>query len=161
MHSDQDRSEIIDPIYLPFAKADLHRHFLVDADRQVRYFEESADRYHKFLAAHPKRNGVPLREARGPCQIEKDERFWTAATLKHLVDSPRSVEVLCKLLSNAFGERPPLVGLPDWPSCLAGGVALILEASLASPPLYVEWLRENLPLQHLVPYVLSHPLIPD
>jgi hypothetical protein len=74
----------------------------------------------------------------GPCQIEKDERFWTATVLMKLIKAPNRVEVLGALLSRAFGSRPPLAMFDDWQLCLTGDLQLALEASLPSPPFLLQ-----------------------
>src|SRR5262245_41393850 len=144
-------SEVIDPIYLPFTRDELRAHFLVDADGQIGYYERSARDYRDFVAKHPVRDGIPISESRRPCQIEKDERFWTATAMKRLIAAPSGLEAALK---SAFGECPPLPDLDDWSKCLTGRLQLVLEATLPSPASYVEWLRKNLPSRHLVPYVL-------
>jgi hypothetical protein len=143
--------DIIDATYLPFTDEELRRHFLRGADEQLRHFTESACRYHEFL----NENNLQVRQdqARGPCQIEKDERFWTATALMKVIGAPDPVHVLTSLLSQAFGPRPPLVAFDDWQSCLTGELRLALEASLPSPPSYCGWLRENGSGCHFIPYV--------
>jgi hypothetical protein len=90
----------------------------------------------------------------GPCQIEKDERFWTAAALIRLIKAPNRVDVLASLLAQAFdSRRPSLAIFDDWHSCLTGNLQLALEASLPSPPSYCSWLRGNGSGQHFIPYV--------
>ena len=143
--------DIIDATYLPFTEDELKGHFLRGADEQLRHFTESARRYHEFLNENNLQ--VPQDQARGPCQIEKDERFWTATALMKVIGAPNPVHVLTALLSQAFGPRPPLVAFDDWQSCLTGELRLALEASLPSPPSYCSWLRENGPSQHFIPYV--------
>jgi len=143
--------DIIDTTYLPFDEGELKDHFLRGADEQLRHFRESARSYHEYLNT----NNPPVRQdrARGPCQIEKDERFWTATAFMKMIKAPNRVEVLGALLSQAFGSRPPLGMFDDWQSCLTGDLQLTLEASLPSPPSYCSWLRENGSGQHFIPYV--------
>jgi hypothetical protein len=154
MHESQNPSPVIDKTYLPFTADELHSHFLVDAEGQIAYFQKSAQRYHEFLTTWPDRNGIPISKARNPCQIEKDERFWTATTLKRLVDSAAGRQTFTKILSRTFGDQPPFQDFADWRSCLDGRLQLVLEATLPSPPSYVQWLRDNLSGRHLIPYVL-------
>lgn len=147
-----DPQVVIEPTYLPFTPDDLLQHFLKDAAGQVKYFRLSAQRYRDFLKSNPDRRGIPLGNAKTACQIEKDERFWTATTLKHLVDSERCTEILIELLSRTFGSVPP-INLPDWETCLHGDLKLVLEATLPSPESYKSWIRENVAQRHLIPYV--------
>jgi hypothetical protein len=88
-------------------------------------------------------------------QIEKDERFWTAASLRHLFDHPNRESSLATLLSRAFGEEPPVDGIETWEECLAGDLALYFEAQMPSPGAYVDWLRQNLAERHCIPYVFD------
>jgi hypothetical protein len=149
---DIQMSGIIDATYLPFTEDELRPHFLRGPDEQISHFTESARRYHEFF----NENNLDVRQdrARGPCQIEKDERFWTATALKKLVEAPDGVDLLAALLSKAFDSpRPPLAAFDDWRNCLTGNLHLALEASLPSPPSYCSWLRENGSRQHFIPYV--------
>lgn len=59
------------------------------------------------------------------------------------------------LLEGAFGGTPPIDDIATWNDCISGDMSLVLEAALPSPSLYVNWLREHIGLQHLVPYVLD------
>ena len=145
--------DIIDATYLPFTEDELRRHFLRGPDEQLRHFTESAHSYHEFLKANANNLAVRQDRARGPCQIEKDERFWTATVLMKLIKAPNRVEVLGALLSRAFGSRPPLAMFDDWQLCLTGDLQFALEASLPSPPSYCSWLRGNGSGQHFIPYV--------
>jgi hypothetical protein len=142
---------IIDATYLPFTENELRRHFLRGPDEQLRHFTKSADSYHEFLS---KGNlAAPQHIARGPCQIEKDERFWTATALKKLVEAPDHADRLVELLSQAFGPRPPFDVFDDWQSCVNGEMQLALEASITSSPSYCIWLKEHGSGQHFIPYV--------
>lgn len=155
MNDRQNESSVIDPVYLPFTAEQLGRHFLEDKDGRVAYYQGSAERYKKFRVKRQDPLGIPITEARYPCQIQKDERFWTAASLKQLVDSPDVAGALEDVLRRAFGARPPIPAFSDWGSCLEGDLRLVLEPSLRSPRLYVNWLKENLAGRHLIPYVLG------
>jgi hypothetical protein len=146
-------SGFIDATYLPFTEVELKRHFLRGADEQLRHFVDSADRYHKFRLDHKGDLRVRQDRARAPCQIEKDERFWTATALMKLIGAPDRVHVLTVVLTQAFGARPALVAFDDWESCLTGDLRLALEPSLPSPPSYCAWLREHGSSQHFIPYV--------
>jgi hypothetical protein len=138
---------------LPFTTEQLREHFLQGAEDHIRYYVSSARRYHAFLADRPSRDGIPFSEAAGPCQIEKDERFWTAATLLTLFHHAESRGCLATLLAGAFGAAPPVVGLDTWEACLAGPLHLSFETVLPSPPAYTEWLRAHTEERQLIPYV--------
>ena len=88
----------IDATYLPFSTEVLREHLakadselfesaLGDPDsdetKRVGYYEASARRYHEFLESEKwaKRKGMAVSAMKRPRQIEKDERFWTAACL--------------------------------------------------------------------------------
>ncbi len=147
--------DLIEPTYLPFTPSELRPHFLADAERHLAYFQDSARRYLEFVSSRSDLAGIPISEAQMPRQIEKDERFWTATSLKRLLESPRRTDALISLLVEAFGESPPFDGLRTWKACVSGELRLVLEAALPSPETYVSWLRDNLGSRHLIPYVLD------
>jgi hypothetical protein len=147
--------KVIDPNYLPYSEEDLRPHFLVDVDGHLAYYRRSAERYRRFIVENSKLAGIPLTIAKGPRQIEKDERFWIVATLKHLFDSPKRTSALVDLLSKAYGEHPPIDDLGTWKKCVSGELRLFFEAQLPSPGVYVSWLRDNLSHRQLIPYVLD------
>lgn len=148
-------NDIIDPLYLPFTPDDMKQHFAHQADKQLSYYVASADRYHSFMRGHSETEGIPLSEARRPRQIEKDERFWAATALKRLHDSPKRVESLTRVLSDAFGLTPPVEGIGSWDECLSGDLRLFFEVCLPAPKSYTAWLRTNLARRQLIPYVLD------
>ena len=144
---------VIDPMYLPFTREQLRQHFTGSAGRHLSQFEESATRYRAFLQKHPDLTNVGLTEARKPRQIEKDERFWTAACLKALYEHPRFKLQLTRLLCQLYGATPPLDGLATWNDCLTGDVHLYFEARLPSPQTYVTWLSAHVTERQIVPYI--------
>jgi len=155
---------VLHPIYMPVEEERLREHFAqvrvrgqcVDtADLHIPQFQKSIERYEAFQKEHGPRPGLPLSKVRFPCQIEKDERFWTASSFLALFYSPARVDELSCLLQLAYGEKPPVDGLPSWASCLEGELFLFFEANLPSPALYKKWLREHLRERHLIPYVLQ------
>src|SRR5262249_4490807 len=103
------------------------------------------------------RTGVPLSKLKIPCQIEKDERFWTAACWLCIFHGSDRIARLEALLSRAFGKVPPLPDFGSWSECLgdAGDLHLYLEATLPSPRSYTTHLREVLRKQTLIRYVLD------
>ncbi len=146
---------MIDSTYMPFEPEELYQHFLVDAEKQVDYFVRSAERYHTFLAANPDHKGISVSRSRIQRQIEKDERFWTAAALKALYDHPDRKRIWVKLLTTQFGEKPPISGVRTWEDCFLGDLHLYFEAQIPSPKKYTEWLRKNIADTHFIPYVLD------
>lgn len=145
---------LIDPVYLPFTAGQLARHFTGATERHTQQFEASAKAYREFLNSHSPLEGVAIDEARASCQIEKDERCWTATALKRVFDAPARKSVLIQLLSRAFGPTPPCCGLETWEDCLSGELRLVFEAALPSPTAYQTWLREHRREQHIIPYTL-------
>lgn len=83
---------IIDQTWLPFTVEQLTRHFAPAggrtqeqvAARHLPYFEKSAANYQEFQANVENRVGMPVNVLKGPCQIERDERFWTVRHLMSL-----------------------------------------------------------------------------
>lgn len=120
----------------------------------LRYYRESADRYQKFSAENPSAKALPLTALRIPCQIEKDERFWTAACWLQIYYCEQRTRVLAELMRRCFGDRPPFTESCTWADCLNGDLHLYFEAHLPSPGGYKRWLREHLRARNLIPYVL-------
>ncbi|MEA3327401.1 MAG: hypothetical protein U9R53_08865 [Chloroflexota bacterium] len=146
---------MIDEKYLPFEPEELHQHFPGNAKKQIDYFIQSAERYHEFLAANPDLKGIPVSRSRRPMQIEKDERFWTAAALKSIFDHPDSYRIWESLLVKGFGDEPPIRGISTWSECLKGDLYLFFEAQVPSPQKYTQWLRQHFKEVHFIPYVLD------
>jgi hypothetical protein len=139
--------------YLPFEKGDLARHFL--SDKQLDSLLASIQTYKAFL----KTNGdTPLaisKQVRIGRQVEKDERFWTVASLKAVYDA----DSLPKLLERAMGAHCPIPGLDSWESAVGREGKLYFEVGISSPKSYRDSLRERFrpdgPQGHVVPYVVS------
>jgi len=152
--------DVLDPIYLPFSAATLAKHFapvgvsVNTSEDYLRYYQESADRYRTFMLTDAGQKPLPLTSLRAPCQIEKDERFWTAACWLHIFYAPNRVETLTRLMTDCFGSQPPVATLRSWEECFEGDLRLYFEAHLPSPVSYKRWLRENLRQRNLIPYVL-------
>jgi hypothetical protein len=62
--------------------------------------------------------------------MEKDERFWVAATLMRLFYTPNRVGLLAALLRGCLGDTPP-DSLPSWEAAL--GEEQFLYSRRASP----------------------------
>jgi hypothetical protein len=145
----------IDPIYMPFSPEEMRRHFVNQAEKHVAYYTKSADLYHRFMDDPAADGGQTIGKARKPRQIEKDERFWVATSLKNIYDGPTRVGDLTRLLSEAYGPTPPVEGLSTWWECLSGDLQLYFEACLPAPASYLAWLGEHLESRQLTPYVLD------
>lgn len=155
---------VLHPIYMPFEKKQLRRHFakvrvqgqcVETTGHHIPQYIKSIERYEAFQKEHGPRLALPLSTVRFPCQIEKDERFWTASSVLTLFYSPKRVEELSRLLQLAYGEKPPVDGWSSWASCLEGELFLFFEANLPSPALYKQWLRDHLRERQFIPYVLQ------
>ena len=146
---------MIHPTYMPFTPDELAQHFTGDADANVNYFVRSAQRWLDFRREHPSPH-QPLSASRSARQMEKDERFWTAAALKSLFDRSDRSARLAALLEKTFGRDPPLDAFDSWEACLEGDdLHLYFEAQLPSPSSYVHWLRDHVRERHTIPYVLD------
>jgi hypothetical protein len=155
-------SEPIDSIYLPFSEEQLDRHLArrdglvdgVEADRGgIEYYLRSAARYHRHTPEDRLRNVIG--ELKYPRQIEKDERFWTAACLLAFQYCGSPKEHWINLLVKCFGERPLSAGFDSWAQLLGNNPTFLLEAPLPSPQGYSKWLRQNIKFRNLVRYVLD------
>jgi hypothetical protein len=134
-------SEQIHEVYLPYTKEELEPHFLSNVPQaHLQHYTSSAERYRKGY-----------RRSKFDRQIEKDERFWTVATLKHIFDQG----LFGQLLAKAFGDAPPLEDFDTWEECLEGNLHLFFERDLPCPPSYPEWLREHLRERQMVPHLLE------
>src|SRR6516162_10732663 len=142
---------MIDPTYLPFPIDQFKNHFApvgnktgeVVAQNHVVSYLESAQRYRAFLATNPDRRGLACKFMQRPCQIEKDENFWTAACLMTYFYAPDRAAKLCELLQSAFPDGPQFPELGSWQGCLDGELHLFFLASLPSPPSYKQWLTAH------------------
>jgi hypothetical protein len=144
---------VIDKIYLPFSVDELKPHFTGDADKQIKYYKDSADRYHEFVNDDQKKNVIQITKVRFPRQIEKDERFWTITATKNVFDDQSRTNMLKQLLVKTFGIIPPISSLSTWEECLDGDLRLYFEACLPSTKKYVKWLGKNLKSRQIIPYI--------
>ena len=151
-------------IYLPFNEDELKSHFAEvmiskepsdTSDRQIEYYRKSVRNYEEYVAQNPHRKGKPISEMRTPCQMEKDERFWTASCLMTVFQSKNRVRELTHLFKKGYGDIPPINGVDTWEDCLEGELHLFFEANLPSPQQYKQWLRTNLARQQFIPYILD------
>ncbi len=156
-------NEVLDSTYLPFTEEQLLNHFAkvrkgkecTVNKNHLNSYRESAERYHQYLDDNPDTMDKPLSETKNPCQIERDETFWTASCMMTIFYSKERQQMLQQLLTEAYGKNPPLVGVDSWQECLEGDLALFFEVNMPSPPSYKDWLRQNLTSQHFIPYILN------
>lgn len=146
--------------YLPFEENVLKKHFIeisdkdrMNLDQHVDYYKKSIDRFREF-----ENNGydIPKERIRAVRQIEKDEKFWTASTFLTLFYSPTRNDDLTKMLQQAYGQTPPLKNFDNWNDCLEGELHVFFEPNLPSPKSYLNWLKDNIEQQHLVPYIIDN-----
>jgi len=148
-------SEQIHEVYMPFSGKQLEQRFMSEPQKNVSYFQKSAKNHRAFLAENRQLEGIPVTKSKVPRQMEKDERFWTAATLMRFFHSDARTDLLGRLLSRAFGERPPIKDVSTWKDCLSEKVDLFFEVDLPSPKAYSEYLRGHLKERQFIPYVLD------
>src|SRR5687768_7772115 len=123
--------DVIDPIYLPYTEKQVLKHFCKkasatgDPDRHVEYFRASMERAKAYAGQLAAGTAVTSSDRSWGRQVEKDERFWGAATLMSLFhdeDGRDRAANFAKLL-----ERAKLPALPDfdsWEDALAGDLTL-------------------------------------
>lgn len=104
---------VIHPRYLPFSREQMAQHFTGEVEGNVGYFQRSADRYREFSQKFPSPL-QPLSRSRQDRQMEKDERFWTAASLKAVFERDDRVSCFGEILRRTFGARPPLDAFDTW-----------------------------------------------
>lgn len=149
--------------YLPFSEQQLLSHFArvkrngkcTNYVKHLKYYRNSIQAYNKYLAKNPDRRENPLQETRAPCQIEKDERFWTAACMMTIFHNRNRAEQYVSLFKAVYGNEPPVEGINSWQDCFEGKLCLFFEANLPSPHLYKEWLLNNIAKRQFIPYVLD------
>jgi hypothetical protein len=139
----------IDEVYLPFTADQLREcfDFTVRNGDPIARFLASARRYRE------REVGSSPETDRRAHQIEKDETFWTAATLLSFQHHPDAVGCWIELFTLAFGDVAPIPGPAGWEECLSGELKLYLEVGLSSPDAYRIWLREHLGERQLIPHL--------
>lgn len=146
--------------YLPFSEDKLKKHFIEiphkensNLDKHLKYYKSSIERYKEF---ENKKNVIQKKQIKLVRQIEKDEKFWTInAFLTFFYSQCRKVELI-ELLKISFGNKPPLINFNDWTECLNGDLHLFFETKLPSPKSYLNWIKENINKQQLIPYILEN-----
>jgi len=145
---------MMDAKYLPFTEKQLLEHFAKN-ERHLDYYRDSIKSYREYVLKNPQRRGRPLSEMKRPCQIEKDERFWTASCMMTVFHSVHRQQHLAEFFTMAYGATPPLSGLDSWEECFGEELNLFFEVDLPSPASYKEWLFQNLRQQQLIPHILE------
>jgi hypothetical protein len=146
---------VIDQDYLPFTPRQLADHFAPVAaiGDHLAYYQASAKRAARFKAAPLAGTSAEIRKAvKWGRQMEKDERFWVAATLMQLFHAPNRIELFARVLRHCLGDTPP-GSLPSWEAALGDEQFLYFEANLSSPAGYSDELRRHLDEHVLVPYL--------
>ena len=79
--------------YLPFSVEQLKSHFAAVkqndqcekiSEKHIDYYQKSIKKYEDYLLDNPYQKNYAISQVRGPCQIEKDERFWTTSYLMNI-----------------------------------------------------------------------------
>jgi len=150
--------------YLPFSKEELLLHFAPVGkecgpnENQLNYYIRSIENYEEYKKKNNNILGKPLWEIKGPCQIQKDERFWTVNTLMNIYHNSNRVNELCKLFEKAFGKKiPSSIGVNNWEDCFnAENLKLHFEVDLPSPTVY----KNNLYSLYKEDKIQEHQIIP-
>lgn len=147
---------MLHPIYLPFSKEQLKKHFVEiynndnNIDNHINKFKKSIGNYSSFET-----NPSQVKDIRIARQIEKDETFWTASSLMTIFHSRNRNKELIELLKLSFGECPPLKNFNTWDECLNGELKLFFEPNIPSPKEYLDWISKNINTKQFVPYVIE------
>jgi hypothetical protein len=154
---------VMEETWMPFTEKQLDDHFIEHGSKgpdgltgHLKGFRKSINKYQDDFLNNPKKYDQPVGDLVGPCQIEKDEEFWTASTLMNLYYSSTRVEDLTKAFKIAFNsDTPPSKYFKTWEECFTGDLVLLFELNMSSPPSYLNWLKRNRLDRHFVPYVLK------
>ena len=154
---------MLHPTYLPFTEEQFKSHFAPvkkggectdSSKKHIPYYKNSLTNYAECPQGI-ERKGVTLSHIRKSCQVEKDEKFWTASCLMTVFHSSNRDKELFQLLKKAFGKKPPFSEISSWNDCLKGELHLFFETNLPSPGGYKKWLRDNLRNQQIIPYIID------
>jgi len=154
--------------YLPFDKDVLMDHFApvgknIKANiNHLKHYTQSINDYENYKKGINNIFGKPLYKTSGPCQIQKDERFWTVNTLMNIYYSPNRVNELCILFEKAFGKKVPIsIKINSWEECLTSdNLKLYFEVDLPSPTSYKKKLcplyeKGNIQEHQIIPFILA------
>ena len=109
---DEDHT-VMHPTYLPFAEEHMRMHFAEikrsgkcteTADKHVQYYKRSIQKHFEFCEKALRRKGKPISELKVPCQIEKDERVWTASYLMAIFHAKERAWILGTSFSGSWGR---------------------------------------------------------
>jgi len=154
--------------YLPFKEGVLIKHFApvgknteVNGDH-LNYYTQSIKKYEDYKKGINSIFGKHLSETSRPCQIQKDERFWTVNTLLNIFFSKDRVNELCILFEKAFGKKvPDSLGIENWRKCFqSNDLKLYFEVDLPSPKKYKEKLcllyeKEKSEEHQIIPFIIA------
>lgn len=154
--------------YLPFSKKELLLHFAPvgknteSNGNQFNYYIQSINNYENYKKGINNIFGKHLYETSKPCQIQKDERFWTVNTLMNIYYSPNRINELCILFEKAFGKKVPIsIETNSWKECLSSdNLKLYFEVDLPSPTIYKKYLcllyeKGNIQEHQIIPFILA------
>jgi hypothetical protein len=147
--------EVIHRDYLPFTPRQLNDHFapVTAMGDHLAYYRASAKRAADFNADPPAGTPAEIHQAiKWGRQIEKDERFWVAATVMQLFHAPNRIDLFARVLRHCLGDSPP-DSLPSWEAAPGQEQFLYFEANLPSPAGYSHQLGPHLDEHILVPYL--------
>lgn len=143
--------------YLPFTEDQIKEHFDNSYDEHLAYYKKSADNYKNYTDSIKNNNqNAGIKDYRYKRQIEKDEKIWTLSALMEIYHSKNRNEQLIKLLTMAFGEKPPLKDFSKWEDCIGIDWQLFFEFKLPSPIQYKKNLKQNIEKRQFIPYVLEN-----
>jgi len=150
--------------YLPFNEDLLMKHFSpvgknTEVNRNhLNYYTQSIKKYENYKKGINNIFGKHLYETSKPCQIQKDERFWTVNTLMNIYYSPNRINELCILFEKAFGKKVPIsLEINSWEECFGSdNLKLYFEVDLPSPAFY----KNNLYSLYKGDKIQEHQIIP-
>jgi len=161
--------------YLPFKEEKVKEHLyggkteskIEESQKtQLEKIRGSISNFEKYQKKNDSLECKTLTELRSPCQVQKDERFWTMNTLLHIFYSPNRTNKLIQLFKKGYRQDIlKSIGLNGWEECFGSEkLELYFEVYLSSPAEYKDWLsksysdsrKEKLPNTHqIIPYVLA------
>lgn len=138
--------------YLPFAEKVIKKHLYGGDGRnknsienQLIYYKDSIKRFKDYQWGKESIKGKPLKETSFPCQIQKDERFWTMNTLLSIFYSQNRTKEFVRLFKKGYSQNvPKLLDLNSWDDCFqSDNLGLYFEVDLPSPIDYKDYLLKK------------------